>query len=217
MARSKVSSEEILQNLDVRNKKQHYLSLLFHDKEFIADITDFKFLLHKAYSPRQLSAGYDLVFLIKMGVPISPLHVSHLKSLAKKYHVVTTTIVRYMDGHYRDDSVINLIYHQIQTKSGKIVMTLSPDINQKQFRSIWPKVELAKEMIIGNNIKTRNRSPANYELIYYVAKSIDKGLSWDEIADLYNFEKLPGYSNSTNDRAYTSKELSDYYNKYKFF
>lgn len=193
-----------------------YRYYLLRDTKFAEDVARLKSALDQSYTPQQLSLGYDLAFMREMDVAVPDEHIEQMGAIAREYKTSTTVVQRYMDGSLKELLQLNPIYFQVKVENGIVILRMSPQITQEQFRDTWRFVEIRKAEVLGKNAFKRKRTPANYELIYYIGKALRRGLDYPAIHRLYQDEKLSGYTGSYA-TAYTEDQLRDYYQKYKFF
>lgn len=207
-------------NLDLLENKSPlywYRHCLLEDVEFAEDVAQLKSVLDQSYTVAELSSGYDLIFMRKMGVAVPDEHIEQMRAIAKEYRTSMSLVQWYMDGSLKELLQLNPLYYQVKAREdGAIVLIMSPRIVQEQFRELWHIVAIRKALILGEEAFKRKRTPANYDLVYYIDKALRHGHDYPAIYELYQKGRLPGYKGSY-ETPYTEDQLREYYQKYKFF
>lgn len=141
--------------------------------------------------------------------------------IADEYDMHPWYLHLYLDG-FLEESPIHSINPMARIQNGRIVVEMGPKVTEKQFRDMWPMVEML-QTDLEINPAAQATSKANHELFYWILRGRKNTTPdkldnfWEDTFYKVGSDELPGYKQKPNDKMYaTAAELRREYNKHAF-
>jgi hypothetical protein len=164
--------------------------------------------------------GFDVNFENKT-YPLPEKYLNIILNIAKEYFIEPEDISHYLSMK----QTLPLNKNPIVSKERRVSVHMdtngvyirldSPFASQRDVLDAWDNVEQMKHIAYDNYEQSKLKSNENPRLIYAVFKARKSGLSFRQITDLLNDNKLPLMSNNSKADIYSEEQLTKLYSRYR--
>jgi hypothetical protein len=164
--------------------------------------------------------GFDVNFKSKT-YPLPEEYIDIIFNIAKEYFIEPEDIAHYLSMKRILPPEITPSVSKDKRVSvhmdtdGVYIRLDSPFASQRDVLEAWDNVEQMKNIAYENYEQSKLKSNENPRLIYALFKARKSGLSFRQIAELLNENRLPFMSNSSKADIYSEEQLTKLYSRYR--
>lgn len=184
-------------------------SCVYTDNDFICSADDLRQKIGSTKLGIAIDNGEE--YLSQSGIKLSKRLEDEAYKLSRRYALEISDLALFLNNVPIDNVKATTA---VSMDINGIYIRIEPHTTISDVQSIWPMVEAMKSIAHESYRPTKKKLPENPRLIYAVFKSRLKGLTYREVFNLYQQQKLPGY-NGIPSQFKDEESLERYYQKYK--